>query len=215
MPTSQILRPLFFDLHLSISGGFVKSKIHKRRVDFDFDIVHFPLLDGDIPRSTSYGVYTSQLVRFARVSCQNFPDVSKDNNSDVFEAFSSTARYLNDLLKMDTNFFDSMVNHIYASDLQLNNANVSDTEASFFYLHLSISGGFVKTKIHKRRVDFDFDIVHFPLLDGDIPRSTSYGVYTSQLVRFARVSCQNFPDAYIDIIKFVRRFQSFIGGILT
>ena len=58
--------------------------------------------------------------------------LSKDNNSDVFEAFSSTARYLNDLLKMDTNFFDSMVNHIYASDLQLNNANVSDTEASFF-----------------------------------------------------------------------------------
>ena len=36
--------------------------------DFDFDIVNFPFLDGDFPRSTSYGVYISQLIRFARVS---------------------------------------------------------------------------------------------------------------------------------------------------
>ena len=48
--------------------GFVKFKICDKRDDFDFDIVHFPFLDGDVPRSTSYGVYISQLVRFARVS---------------------------------------------------------------------------------------------------------------------------------------------------
>ena len=36
--------------------------------DFDFDIVNFPFLDGDGPHSTSYGVYISQLIRFARVS---------------------------------------------------------------------------------------------------------------------------------------------------
>ena len=34
----------------------------------DFDIVSFPFLDGDVPRRTSYGVYMSQLIRFARVS---------------------------------------------------------------------------------------------------------------------------------------------------
>ena len=33
-----------------------------------FDIVNFPLLDGDVPRSTSYGGYISQLIRFAQVS---------------------------------------------------------------------------------------------------------------------------------------------------
>ena len=47
---------------------------------------------------------------------------------------------------------------------------------------------FVKTKIYVKRDDFDFDIVNFPFLDGDVPRSTSYGVYSSQLIRFARVS---------------------------
>ena len=76
----------------------------------------------------------------------------------------------------------------YPSELQLNKANVSDTEASFLDLHLSISDGFVHTKIYDNRDDFDFDIVNFLFLDGDVPRSTSYGVYISQLIRFARVS---------------------------
>ena len=65
---------------------------------------------------------------------------------------------------------------------------MSDTEASFLDLHLSISGGFGQTKINDKRDDFDFDIVNFPFLDGDVPRSASYGVYISQLIRFARVS---------------------------
>ena len=30
--------------------------------------MNFPFLDGDVPRSASYGVYISQLIRFARVS---------------------------------------------------------------------------------------------------------------------------------------------------
>ena len=30
--------------------------------------MNFPFLDGDVPRSTSYGVYISQFIRFARVS---------------------------------------------------------------------------------------------------------------------------------------------------
>ena len=56
----------FLDLHLSISDGFVNSKIYDKRGDFD--IVNFPFLYGDVPRSTSYGVYISQLIRFSRVS---------------------------------------------------------------------------------------------------------------------------------------------------
>ena len=56
------------DLHISILDGFVKSKIYDKRDEFDFEIVNFPFLDGDVPRSTAYDVYISQLFRFARVS---------------------------------------------------------------------------------------------------------------------------------------------------
>ena len=46
--------------------------------------------------------------------------LSDDNQSEVIEAFNSTSRYLDDLLNIDNTFFDSMVNHIYPSELQLN-----------------------------------------------------------------------------------------------
>ena len=55
---------MFLDLHLSISNDIVSTKIYNKRDDF----VNFPFLDGDVPRSTSYGVYISQLIRFARAS---------------------------------------------------------------------------------------------------------------------------------------------------
>ena len=55
----------------------------------------------------------------------------EDNQSDVTETFNSISRYLDGLLNIDNNFFDSMVNHIYPSEFQLDKANVSDTVASF------------------------------------------------------------------------------------
>ena len=69
-----------------------------------------------------------------------------------------------------------MVNQIYPPELQLNKANTSDTEAPFLDLHLSILNGFVSSKIYDKRDDFDFDIVNFPFLDGDVQRRSSYGV---------------------------------------
>ena len=79
-----------------------------------------------------------------------------------------------------------MVDRIYPTELQLNKANSSDTEALFLDLSLCISNGKVSIKIYDKRDDFDFDIFNFPFLDGDVPRRTSYGVYISQLIRFAR-----------------------------
>ena len=50
-------------------------------------------------------------------------------------------------MNIDNYFFDSMVNHIYPSELQLNKANILDTEVSCLDLHLSISDGFVKNTL--------------------------------------------------------------------
>ena len=76
---------------------------------------------------------------------------------------------------------------------QLNKANASDTEAPFLDLNLSITNGIVSSKIYDKRDDFNFEILNFPFLDGDVPRSPSYGVYISQLIRFARV-CSDVDD---------------------
>ena len=53
--------------------------------------------------------------------------LSEDNQSDIIEAFNFASRYLDDLLNIVNNFFDSKVNRIYLSELKLNKANVSDT----------------------------------------------------------------------------------------
>ena len=124
-----------------------------------------------------------------------------------------------------------MVNQIYPPELQLNKANTSDTEATLLDLHLSISNGFVSSKIYDKRVDFDFDIVIFPLnfLDDDVPRRPSYGVYISQLIRFAGVCSHveefdarnkcltqlNFSNRVIGIISLERLFLSSIAAIMN
>ena len=137
-----------------------------------------------IPMGTNCAPLVADLFLFCYE--RNFmTSLSDVKQAEIIEAFKSISRYVDDLI--DNPYFEGMVNHIYPPELQLNKANTSDTEAPFLDLHLSISNGFVSSKIYNKRDDFDFDIVNFPFLYGDVPRSTSYWVYISQLIRFARV----------------------------
>ena len=132
--------------------------------------------------------------------------LSSDNQADVIKAFNLTSRYLDDLLHIDNPYFEGMVNlhidnpyfegmvnQIYSSELQLNKAYTSDNEAPFLDLHMSISNGFVSSKMYYKRDDFDFDIVNFPFIDGNVLSRHSKGVYISQLIRFGRV-CSHVDD---------------------
>ena len=69
--------------------------------------------------------------------------------------WSSTSRYLDDLLNIDNNYFDGLISQIYPSELQLNKANSSETEVPFLDLHLSILDRFISCKIYDKRDDFD------------------------------------------------------------
>ena len=113
-----------------------------------------------------------------------------------------------------------MVDRIYPTELQLHRANSSDTEAPF----LDLICGTASIKIYDKRDDFDFDIINVLFLDGDVPRRTSYGVYISHLIRFAR-AFSNLSDFNCRVkaltakllgqghryFNFVRRFRNFIA----
>ena len=114
--------------------------------------------------------------------------LSDDTQADIIDSFNTTSRYLDDILNINNVYLDNMVSQIYPSELQLNKTNTSDTEAAFLDLHLTISNDIVSTKIYDKRDDFDFEKVNFPILDCDVPRSASYGVYISQLIHLARAS---------------------------
>ena len=96
--------------------------------------------------------------------------LSDDNQADIIEAFTSSSRFLDDLLNIDNPYFEGTVDQIYPPEQKLDKANTSDTEAPFLELHLSISDGFVSSKIYDKR-----DVI-FPFLDGDVPRRPSYEV---------------------------------------
>ena len=121
--------------------------------------------------------------------------LSGSGQAGVVEAFGSASRYLDDLLNIDNPYFEQMVGQIFPTELQLNKANSSDTDAPFLDLDLSITNGLVSSEIYDERDDFDFEIIEvdFPFLDGDVSRSPSCGVCISQLVRFARV-CSSVDD---------------------
>ena len=88
---------------------------------------------------------------YERDFMMSLPD---DKQADV-DVFNTTSRYLDDILIINYVYYDNMVSQIYPSELQLNKANTSDTEAVFLDLHLSIYN-VVSTEIYDKRDDFDF-----------------------------------------------------------
>ena len=84
--------------------------------------------------------------------------LSDNNQTDIIEAFNSTSRYLDYLLNIDNPNFKQMFGQKYPTELQLNEANSSDTDAPFLDLNLSITNVIVSSKIYDKRDDFNFDI---------------------------------------------------------
>ena len=85
--------------------------------------------------------------------------------------------------------FGNCISTIYLSELELKDTSISSTEVC--YLDTNIKTGDVTTpshiSIYDKRDDFAFWIVNFPHMDSNIPANPAYGVYISQLVRYARI----------------------------
>ena len=120
-------------------------------------------------------------------------NLQKSKRYDLIDMFNDTSRYLDDIFTIDNPEFEKHIPDIYPTELQLNKANTSDTETSFLDLNIKVIGSDVHTSVYDKRDDFGFPIVNFPWLSGDVPRLPSYGVYISQLVRFARC-CTSVSD---------------------
>ena len=85
-------------------------------------------------------------------------------------------------------------NNLHPSQLTVEKANTSDDLANYLDLTFIIeSNNRLYAKLCDKRDDFDFHIVNFPFLLNNIPSSPSYGVYISQLIRYARC-CSYYDD---------------------
>ena len=82
--------------------------------------------------------------------------LSDDNQANIIESFNSTSRYLDDLFNIENPYFKGMVNQIYPPELQLNQSNTTNTEVPFLDFHLSISNGFVSSKVYDKHDKYFF-----------------------------------------------------------
>ena len=143
--------------------------------------------------------------------------------------FNDTSRYLDDICTIANPEFEKHIPDIYPKELQLNKANTSDKGTSFLDLNIKVFGSDVHTSVYVKRDDFGCPFVNFPWLSGDVPRLPSYGVYISQLVRFARcctsvsdfnsknllITSKILTQGYTDITSFEKHSESSSGHTLT
>ena len=84
--------------------------------------------------------------------------------------------------------------NVYPPELEFKETTDTALSASFLDLYLEFDdSGQISTKIYDKRDDFNFKIITFPNMCSNIPASPAYGVYISQLTRYARAS-SNYSD---------------------
>ena len=81
---------------------------------------------------------------------------------------------------------------MYPVELEIKDTTDSNTSASYLDLLLSIGrDGQLHTSVYDKRDDFKFHITNFPFLSSNTPTSPAYGVFISQLIRYAR-ACSSY-----------------------
>ena len=114
----------------------------------------------------------------------------KTMKQDITKAiqFSNIFQYIDDLFSANNVDFGNYTSAIYPSDLEVKDTSTSSSEVC--YLDTNIKTGDntpFRISIYDKREDFAFRIVNFPHMDSNIPANPAYGVYVSQLVRYARI----------------------------
>ena len=106
------------------------------------------------------------------------------------------------------------------TNVSVQKTNFLDMTISIYTIQYTLYRGKFYIKLYDKRNDYDFDVISFPYLDGNIPKGQSYGIFISQLIRYARIntSFSNFiPDCkklvtkligqYFDVAALRKRFQ--------
>ena len=108
--------------------------------------------------------------------------------------------HLSSILHIDTSMmlsinnpdFENYLGQMYPPEPEIKDTTESNTSASYLDLLLSIGrDGQLHTSLYDTRDDFNFHITNFPFLSSNIPSSPAYGVFISQLIRYAR-ACSSY-----------------------
>ena len=139
-----------------------------------------------IPMGTDCAPFLANLFLFA-YEFQWIDKQRKANKYQLLKKFMGCGRYIDDLLMINNDHaMDKAMFEIYPKELNLVPDESNGQSVSFLDLKLVIEDCVIHTHIYDKRDIFNFPVVNFPILSGNIPFNSSYGVFIGELVRYAR-----------------------------
>ena len=117
----------------------------------------------------------------------------QDGKKHLAQQLNFTYRYIDDVLSLKNTTFAEYLESIYPHELEIKESTETAASSSYLDCYLYIDNGKLATRLYDKRDDSNFPIVNFPFLTSNIPAAPAYGVYVSQLIRYARV-CSNYQD---------------------
>ncbi|KAK3098729.1 hypothetical protein FSP39_022488 [Pinctada imbricata] len=190
------------------SNGKCFCHSHKRRIELS-DRQHFrgvwrkvfQQIVG-IPMGTNCAPLLADIFLYS-YEAEFIQSLVSEGKSYLDSDFNFTYRYIDDVLSINNPKFADNLSSIYPSEFEVK--ETTETNNSAFYLDIMLSydtDGHMNTSLYEKRDDFNFSITNFPFLSSNSPSSPAYGVFISQLMRYARASTK-----YTDFVLRARRLS--------
>lgn len=152
-----------------------------------------------IPMGTNCAPYLANLFLHS-YEIKYIEDAINTGQLDIAKSLNAVFRYQDDCIVFnDNNVFSDKVMDIYPVEMVLKETNVSQTMTHYLDLTVSYTNGKYEYKSYDKRSDFNFDVINYPDLSGNIPLTQSYGVFMSQTIRFCEIN-----SSYDDFKKDMR-----------
>ena len=137
------------------------------------------------PQMANLYLYFYEFAYMERLTKEDYKKAKKFNN---------TTRFIDDLSTLNNDgVLSKEKEHVYPPEMVLNKENANDQEGTFLDISVNVVHNMFISRIYDKRNDFNFEIVNYPDLSGNIPKRQAYGIYTSQILRYARV-CSEVSD---------------------
>ena len=132
----------------------------------------------------------------------------KEGKRKLARKFDLSYCYIDDLISFNNKIFKEFISDIYPKELTISETTESTSVASYLgLLFIRDKSNNITTKLYGKHDTFGFHVVNFPFMSSNIPSASAYGVYASQLIRYARC-CSNYSDLLLRHRALVTRLLS-------
>ena len=128
-------------------------------------------------------------------------------NIALARKFNLCKRYIDDLFVGNFPNFRDHIYQIYPRKLEIKLESNNVKEVAYLDLNLKSENNILTCSIYDKRDNFAFEIVNFPYIDSCIPKKSAMGVFTSQLIRYARI-CSKYTDFKDKSISLLKRLKN-------